>query len=161
MSTENKNLLNTFYSCFQNRDFLGMSRCYHSEIEFSDPVFGKLRGKQVSAMWHMLVSGGKETKISFSNLTADAIHGSAHWEAFYPYGPKRRLVRNVVSSSFEFRDGKIVKQRDEFNLVAWLRMALGPIGMIFGRTTFLQNKVRALANQNLQKFIEKYSEYLT
>ncbi len=151
---DTKNLLNEFYSAFRARDAAGMARCYHPEVEFSDPVFTNLKGHEVGAMWHMLISRGKETKISFKNIQADDKTGSCEWEAVYPYGPKRRLVHNVVSSKFEFRDGKIIRQRDSFDLWKWLGMALGPAGSLLGWTGFLKAKVRNFAAQGLRDFMK-------
>jgi len=156
---KNEELLAHFYLAFKNRDYKSMGDCYHAEAEFSDPVFPDLKGKQVPAMWHMLVSGGKETKISFSDIRANDIEGSCRWEATYPYGKKRRMVHNVVTSHFQFRDGKIFKQRDTFDLRAWLTMALGTVGFVLGWTAFLQKSVRQLAAKRLANFISAHPEY--
>src|SRR5215212_9859020 len=50
-------LMQTFYTRFQQHDYAGMIACYHPDIVFSDPVFTDLKGKQAGAMWHMLVGG--------------------------------------------------------------------------------------------------------
>lgn len=155
----NEALINEFYTCFKNRDFLGMACCYHPRVEFSDPIFPALKGVEVSAMWALLVSKGKDTKISFSNIHADDKQGSCRWEAVYSYGPKKRRVHNFVTSKFEFQDGKILRQVDSFDLWQWQAMALGPVGSLLGWSSFLKGKVRKLAEKSLRDFIKSHPEY--
>jgi hypothetical protein len=149
----NEKLLKDFYTCFKNRDAAGMARCYHPQIEFSDPVFPNLKGNEVGAMWSMLIARGKETQITFGEIIANETEGSCKWEAIYPYGPKRRRVHNVVTSHFRFQDGKIIKQTDRFDLWKWLSMALGPSGTLLGWSGLLKNKVRALAARSLKDYL--------
>jgi hypothetical protein len=52
-------LINTFYTSFQQGDWKGMLTVYHPAIFFYDPVFGNLEGPQVAAMWEMLLSSAK------------------------------------------------------------------------------------------------------
>ena len=49
----NAQLIQTFYTAFQNRDAAGMAACYHPEVVFSDPVFPHLEGPKAIAMWQM------------------------------------------------------------------------------------------------------------
>ncbi|MFL0100562.1 hypothetical protein [Tenacibaculum maritimum] len=36
-----------------------MTDCYHKDITFQDPVFGKLKGQRAIKMWEMLLSRKK------------------------------------------------------------------------------------------------------
>ena len=157
MTTEQ--VLIEFYTYFKNRDYAGMATLYHPQVEFSDPVFPSLKGKEVSAMWHMLVSRGKETQISFGNIKTNEVSGYCQWQAIYSYGAKKRRVHNFVSSKFTFQDGKILKQSDSFDLWKWLRMALGITGALLGWSSLLKGKVRKLADRSLREFIESNPEY--
>ena len=155
----NESLLNEFYTSFKNRDYEGMNQCYHPQVKFSDPVFPKLEGSELKAMWHMLVSRGKDTIITFHVTEVDAGKGICHWEAIYSFGEKKRRVHNVVTSWFEFQDGLIIRQIDSFDLWKWLIMAFGPVGLIFGWSGFLKKKVQNTADQNLRNFIKSNSKY--
>jgi ketosteroid isomerase-like protein len=148
-----------YFSAFRDRDYAAMASCYHTEIEFSDPVFPRIQGRQVHAMWHMLVSRGKETKISFEKVWANENEGGADWVAVYPYGPRKRHVRNVVHSQFEFRDGLILRQRDSFDLWKWSAMALGPAGQLLGWSSFMKNKIQGIAARGLDEFLQGHPEY--
>ena len=55
----NRDIVEKFYQAFAGRDVEGMLRCYHEEIEFEDPAFGKLTGEKARNMWRMLLSGNK------------------------------------------------------------------------------------------------------
>lgn len=149
----NAETIERFYRAFQKRDAAGMAACYHPQVEFSDPVFPGLKGPRAGAMWKMLCERGKDLKLEFSNVRADDRSGSAHWEAWYPFSATGRKVHNVIDASFEFRDGRIVKHTDRFDLHRWAGQALGVPGKLLGWTPFMQNKIRAMAAKNLDGFI--------
>lgn len=155
---ENTILIEKFYTAFANRDYKGMQACYDPNIDFADPVFS-VKGKRAFAMWHMLTTSGSNLKITFKDIEADLGHGHAHWEADYLFSATKRPVHNVLDATFRFSDGKIVFHRDEFNFWKWSRQALGPTGLFLGWSSGVQNKVRATAAANLDKFIAAHPEY--
>lgn len=152
-------LISQFYTAFQKKDYATMIACYHPQVEFSDPVFVGLKGKEVGAMWHMLCERGTDLQVTFNNVHAHGEIVHAHWEATYTFSTSKRPVHNIIDAVFNFKDGKIVHHNDYFNLWRWTRMALGPTGMLLGWSPFVQNKVRATARQGLRAFIEKHPEY--
>ncbi len=151
----NAQLIQKFYSSFQARDASGMSACYHPEVVFSDPVFGRLHGAQAIAMWHMLCSRARDLEVTFENVQADAGKGAAHWEARYTFSKTGRPVHNVIEAAFEFRDGRIIQHSDTFSFWKWTRMALGPTGLLLGWTPVLQTAIKKDARRNLEAFIQK------
>lgn len=147
-----------FYAAFARHDYLGMAACYHDEVEFHDPVFGTLKGIQAKAMWQMLLEHSKgNLKIVFSDVQVSGSTGSAHWEAFYPFSKTGRHVHNIIEATFEFKDGKIFRHRDQFDLYRWSRQAFGLTGVLLGFTPFFQNKVRKTAQQSLKAYLLKYT----
>lgn len=155
---DNAGLITSFYVSFAKHDYEGMAACYHEEIEFHDPVFGTLKGLQVKAMWQMLLERSKgNLRIVFSEVKASGSAGSAHWEAFYPFSKTGRNVHNIIDATFEFKDGKIIKHHDHFNLYRWSRQAFGASGTLLGFTPFFQNKVRNTAKQSLKSYLLKYT----
>jgi ketosteroid isomerase-like protein len=154
----NQELIQTFYTAFQQRDHAGMIACYHPDIHFSDPVFTDLRGNQAKAMWHMLCERGQDLQVVFSDLWADEGNGRAHWEATYTFSTGRK-VHNIIDAAFAFQDGLIIRHQDSFHLWRWTRMAIGPMGLFLGWTPVVQNRVRETAVQSLKKFIANHSEY--
>jgi ketosteroid isomerase-like protein len=158
-NNDNARLIEQFYTCFQRKDHAGMIACYHPAVEFTDPVFQTLKGKQVGAMWHMLIERGKDLTLEFSSVEATGDSGKAHWEAKYPFSSTGRPVHNVIDAVFTFQDGKIFRHRDHFDLWKWTRMALGTSGILLGWSPIVQNKVRATARAGLDKFIAQHPEY--
>lgn len=154
----NSQLIENFYSSFARRDYAGMIACYAPGIDFADEVFA-LQGKRVGAMWHMLCESGKDLQVTHTNVQADDERGSAHWEARYTFSRSKRPVHNVLDAEFRFRDGKIVRHRDHFDLWRWTRMALGPTGLLLGWTPFIRDQVRKTAAANLEKFVAAHPEY--
>jgi ketosteroid isomerase-like protein len=152
---QNADLIRKFYTSFRARDAQGMTDCYHAEIIISDPAFGTLRGKEATSMWQMLCERGKDLVIEFGDVNADDEKGSAHWEARYSFSKSGRRVHNVIEASFVFKDGKIIRHTDRFDLWKWSSMALGPLGTFLGWTPFVQSAIRKEARQGLEKFMQK------
>jgi len=151
---ENHNaVISKFYTAFRDHDAKAMSECYHPEIEFSDPVFVKLRGKDASKMWIMLIERSKgKLHINFSDVQSDENLGSAKWIATYLFSKTNRNVINNVKAKFEFKDGLIIKHTDDFDLWKWSRMAFGFKGLLLGWTNLMQNKIRETAKNSLSQF---------
>jgi ketosteroid isomerase-like protein len=139
----NTDLITRFYQSFANADAEGMVACYDDEIQFQDPAFGLLKGDDAKKMWRMLMKRSKgEIKITFSNVQANEKTGSANWRAEYVFAQTGRKVINIISAQFEFRDGKIIRHTDTFNMWKWSRQALGFSGLLLGWTGFMQKKIQ-------------------
>ena len=149
-------LIEKFYTAFANGDSETMSKCYHDDIVFEDPAFGILKGARASSMWKMLLSQkNSDMDVKFYNVKADGKSGEAEWVAKYIYGDKRKKVINKVHAHFEFKDGKIIKHTDTFNLWKWTKQAMGLSGYLLGWTPFMKSKIQATANKKLDKFMAK------
>ncbi len=151
-----KQLIETFYTAFQNEQAEKMVECYHHNIVFRDPAFGTLKGRRAMAMWRMLLDRGKgNLKITFSNVQAQGEAGSAEWVAHYPYGKKKRRVVNHVKASFTFSDGQILTHKDTFSTWKWSRQALGLLGLLLGWSSFMKNKVQKTTNALLDSYMQQ------
>jgi ketosteroid isomerase-like protein len=149
---ENKHLIEAFYKAFQQRDAAGMAACYHEQIVFEDPAFGQLKGKDAGLMWQMLCENGKDLKLDFSGVTADQVSGKAHWEAWYTFSKTGKKVHNKIDAAFEFKEGKIIKHTDQFNLHRWATQALGWQGWLLGGTGFFKKKLQQQTMRTLEKY---------
>lgn len=153
--TANENTIHKFYTAFANADATTMCECYHQEIQFSDPVFGQLKGKEVCQMWKMLIERSKgNLKIEFSDVAATEYLGSALWTASYRFSITNRKVLNSIVAKFYFQDGLIIKHIDDFDIWKWAKQALGFKGFLIGWTGFMQNKIRENAIKSLKKYCE-------
>jgi len=152
----NKDLIEQFYLSFSNGDAKGMTACYHQDIIFQDPVFGKLKGERAGKMWEMLLSQKTNTiKITFGDIESNNETGHTNWKAEYIYSKTNRKVINHVQANFKFRDGKIIEHIDTFNLWKWTQQAIGIIGYLIGWTPFMKSKIRKTVTKALDKFISK------
>lgn len=147
-----KELIHTFYKALSERDAATMISCYHDDVIFEDPGFGQLKGERAKKMWEMLCKNAKNFKVEFSAVTADAHKGSAHWEAWYDFSKTGRAVHNIIDAEFEFKDGKIIKHTDHFNLHRWASQAIGWKGKLLGSTGFFKKKLQQQTNSLLDKF---------
>jgi ketosteroid isomerase-like protein len=156
--TSNEQLIHKFYTAFANADAKAMCDCYHKEIEFEDPAFGKLQGKDVCKMWNMLIEKSKgDIKIEYSAIHADEYSGTAKWIATYNFSKTNRKVINKVHSEFHFSNGKIVKHTDSFDIWKWSKQALGFKGLLLGWTGFMQRQIQKQANTTLKNYSKTHS----
>ena len=147
-------LIEKFYSAFTNLDAETMADCYHPDVVFEDPAFGTLQGERVKNMWRMLCSSqkGKDFIVTFSEVKANENSGSAKWEAIYNFSKTGRKVHNKISAKFEFKDGLIIRHKDNFNLHKWATQAIGFKGKLLGSTGFFRKKLQKQTNSLLDKF---------
>lgn len=152
MVSASTGLIERFYAAFARRDGAAMAACYTPDARFSDPVFQDLRGAEPGAMWRMLTERGRDLEVHLHEHAADGSVGTAHWTADYMFSTGRK-VHNDVRATFTFRDGLIVGHRDDFDLWAWTRQALGLPGVLFGWTPIVQGAVRRKARAGLDEFM--------
>jgi len=151
----NAKVIEKLYTSFKQRDPAGMIACYADDVWFSDPVFRDLRGARAGAMWRMLCERATSLELTFSDIVADDTTGRAHWEARYVFSATGRKVHNVIDARFEFRDGKITRHADTFDLWKWAGMALGAKGKLLGWSPPVQNAIHKTAVRGLDAFQAK------
>ncbi|WP_394780918.1 nuclear transport factor 2 family protein [Undibacterium sp.] len=151
----NAALITTFYQAFQKLDAEAMAACYAPDVLFTDPVFPSLRGEEAGDMWRMLTTRAKDFSLVFDGVEADEQRGRAHWVATYIFSQTGNTVVNDIHASFEFRDGKIVRHIDSFDVWKWSRQALGLKGLLLGWTPIIRNAVQAQAAKGLALYRAK------
>ena len=144
-------LITRFYRAFAARDSDTMAACYTADPRFSDPVFPHLSGAQVAGMWRMLCARATDLRVTFRDVAASGDTGSAHWEAWYTYSATGLPVHNVIEARFDFRDGRISRHVDQFDLYAWTRQALGLRGLLLGWAAPFQSALRGQAAKALAR----------
>jgi ketosteroid isomerase-like protein len=152
MPDANAELIKRFYQAFQRLDGEAMAQCYAPDIQFRDPVFGILRGREAGDMWRMLTSRADGFSLHYSDIATIGQTGTARWVAAYRFSQTGRKVINRVESRFALRDGLIFEQHDTFDLYTWSRQALGFKGWLLGWTPFVQNKIREQATKGLRSY---------
>jgi ketosteroid isomerase-like protein len=153
---QNERLITNFYTAFAKGDVATMSKCYHNNVVFEDPAFGKIHGQEVTAMWQMLIERSKgNLKIDFDNVIAENDSGQAIWVATYNFSKSGRRVVNTIHANFKFENDLIITHHDHFDIWKWSIQALGLKGFLMGWTTFMQNKVRENARLSLKKYMEE------
>lgn len=151
------NVIETFYAAFKQLDGDAMAACYHKDVQFEDPAFGKLKGEHAGNMWRMLCQSqkGKGFKVEASNIELDGNKGSAHWEAWYTFSQTGRGVHNVIDAQFQIKDNKIIQHSDDFDLYRWARQAMGATGLVIGWTGLFKQKLQSQTNRMLAKWESK------
>jgi limonene-1,2-epoxide hydrolase len=150
---QNEQLIEKFYTAFANADSKAMLASYHPNIQFQDPAFGILMGKDVSQMWKMLLEKSNgNIKIEFSDIKAKEHTGSAKWIATYNFSKTNRKVVNVIQAQFYFKDNLIVRHTDNFDIWKWSKQALGFKGFLLGWTGFMQKQIQKQALSSLKSY---------
>jgi ketosteroid isomerase-like protein len=149
---DHQQLIQKFYQSFAARDAEGMVSCYADDIEFKDPAFGILKGNDAKNMWRMLLKNNSGLGITVSDIKADDKTASANWVAAYTFSRTGRQVVNRVSAVFEFKDGKIIRHTDSFDIWKWAGQAMGLTGYLLGWTPFMKNKIQQQAKGLLAKY---------
>ncbi|MEE9350176.1 MAG: nuclear transport factor 2 family protein [Flavobacteriaceae bacterium] len=148
----NTEIVKKFYEAFQEKDAETMVACYHDDIVFKDPAFGELKGDRAKNMWRMLCKNATDLTVGFTDITKQDNKVTAHWEAQYTFSQTGKKVHNIIQATFDFKDGKIIKHIDDFNLHTWAKQAMGFKGLLLGGTSFFQKKLQEKTNYLLSKF---------
>ena len=152
----NKELVETFYRAFSNRDAEAMNACYADDIVFSDPVFGLIQGAEVRAMWQMLCGNAQDFELSYGPIEeVDAEYITCKWTATYTFSATGRTVVNNAKAFMRIANGKITEHSDGFRLSTWIAQATGWVGKLFGWTHFMKGKVQKNARKNLLAFMNE------
>ncbi len=151
----NKQIVEQFYTAFQQLDYKSMQSCYSDDIVFSDPVFLLLRGSEAKSMWEMLCKNARDFSLSFSDIELiDHEYATCSWTATYTFSKTGRRVVNNIKAFMRFRDGKIIEHSDGFRLSTWAAQALGWKGVLFGWTGFMKRGIQRNARRNLAYFMQ-------
>jgi ketosteroid isomerase-like protein len=151
----NATLIESLYGALGRRDGATMAACYAPDARFVDPVFD-LRGAEIAAMWTMLCARARDIAVEWRGVRADDTSGAADWDARYTFAATGRRVHNRIHSEFDFAGGRIVGQRDAFDMRAWLRMAIGPVAALPFMPGLLTRRVRGQARRGLDEWIERH-----
>jgi len=153
--TNNKQIVEQFYTAFQQLDYKAMQACYSDDIVFSDPVFLLLRGTEVNSMWEMLCKNASNFSLTYGNIIKlDDEYYTCDWVATYTFSKTGRTVINNVRANMRFANGEIIEHSDAFSLHKWASQALGFTGKLIGWNSFFQRKIKNQAKKNLLKFIQ-------
>ena len=154
--SDNKQVIERFYTAFQQLDYKTMQDCYSDDIVFSDPVFLVLHGDETKSMWEMLCKNAKEFSLTFSDIELlDEEYATCKWVATYTFSKTGNRVVNNIKAFMKLKDGKIIEHSDAFRLSTWIGQALGWKGVLFGWTGFMKRAVQKNARKNLTNFMEK------
>lgn len=148
-----KEIIAQFYTAFQKLDAETMVSFYHDDIEFTDPAFGTLYGDDAKNMWRMICSRAKDFSLEYNQVTEI----SAYWEPTYTFSATGNTVINKINATFEFKDGKISKHIDVFNIHQWASQAMGFKGKLLGGTKFFKKKLNKQTKQFLTTYTKKHA----
>jgi ketosteroid isomerase-like protein len=152
--SDNKHVIEKFYTAFQRLDYKTMNDCYSDDIIFSDPVFLTLHADEVKSMWEMLCKNAKNFSLTFSNIELlDEEYATCQWVATYDFSKTGRRVVNRIKAFMRIKNGKIIEHSDAFRLSTWAAQALGWKGVWLGWTGFMKRGIQKNARKNLEKFM--------
>ncbi len=124
-------LLRRLFACLDAHDHEGMAACYHEQATFEDIAFTLEGRPQIHAMWDMICSPDEkgtpsDIKVTHEDPWADGQKWKIKIVDKYTLRSTNRKVINEIESTFEFRDGLIIKQTDKCHAPDWAWQAYGP-----------------------------------
>jgi len=151
----NEQVIERFYTAFQQLDHQTMNDCYIEDPIFNDAVFGILEGEEVRSMWEMLCTNARDFSLTFGNIKMlDEEYATCNWQASYTFSKTGRKVINNIKAHMRLQDGKITEHSDQFDIWKWSRQALGVPGLLLGWSGFFKNRMRLNARKSLERFME-------
>ena len=144
---ETREGLARFYGALARRDGDTMAALYAPSARFEDPVF-RLEGDDIGRMWKGLLHRARDFEVSYTIVDAGAGTGIVQVSARYLFGG-RRPVLNLIRSTTQWKDGRIVEHRDEFDFARWASQAMGLTGKLLGRFEWFHRAVARKAAKGL------------
>lgn len=158
--SQDVNPVANFYDAFARRDFRAMGASYSdsSGPVFSDPIFPGLEAREARAMWHMILESAHDLQLTYQIEEMTESSARVAWRAIYTFSSTGNKVVNEVVSTLQIENGKIVQQKDEFDLCNWAGQALGSFKSYLV-CWFPDRTIRSQAATNLKSFIDRHPEY--
>ena len=152
----NSQTLSRFFESFRRGDVKSMQLCLHPDVEFGDIGFD-LRGREVGAMWDMIVSKG--IAVAYRDLQVTGQTGTAHWECDYEFRKEPestpRPVHNIIDSKFRFEGGLIRAQEDACDFWSWFEQAMGPLGAGARAADFIEDRIEQVLKRDVPVNVEE------
>ncbi len=153
---QNIELIRKFYTAFSKLDAATMNSCYSSDIYFTDPAFGLIKGKEVFAMWEMLSKNARNFSLTFEEpINLGDGYYTCVWTANYTFSKTGNNVVNKIKANMKLDNGKIIEHADAFSLHRWAAQALGFKGWLLGWNRFFQKKIQLTATKNLMAYMQQ------
>jgi len=152
-------LLASLFEFLNAHEHERMADCYHQHASFKDIAFSLHGRDRIHAMWEMFCTdnehGKSDISVTVEELEANDSTGWARIVDNYTIRDSKRVpkprVRNPITSSFEFRDGLILVQKDDCDRVTWAKQAFGGVeGFVMGHCGIIR---RCGAMSKLKRFI--------
>jgi ketosteroid isomerase-like protein len=150
----NRELIRTFFSAFQNRNFEAMRNCCNDNLVYFDPLYHFLNGEHVLSMWKCRYAYVEKFCLEFSDIvTDDNEYYTIQYHLSYVAEETGKVVNQTIKSYMRVLSGKIVEHSDAFSIHQWSSMVYGTIAKLIGWNRFYQNRLKKNARKKLLKFI--------
>ena len=153
-------VIQRLYTAIANADPDAIMACYVDDAVddayFEDIAFRRRGRKEIHQMWRLVCHA--QPKVKILSTAAYDQKGSGSWEACYMFGRTKtdpgRQVINPTTSTFTFRDRRVVEHRDDCDARAWARQAFTfPKSLVAGNVGWVR---RRSAAKKLDKFLEEH-----
>lgn len=144
-------LVERFFGSLGNMDARGVTACYAPEAEYSSVALGRLTGAHVPAFWRMVCARGNLRSVTLKRVSVDSVAGVAEWSARFLCGT--RTVEQATSTTFHFKNGRIVRQYDRIAELPHQR-TIGSEDLLHDERMSLLIRLRARAFATLDRFLD-------
>ncbi len=152
MGNKSTEIVNTFYEALNKGDIKTIRQLYHPEAVYKSEMF-TLKGQEVFALWYTASQPEMNLKVECTSLKE--VNNEVHttWNISYQLSVVNRTVKLSEIGLFRFKDGKIIFHQDKYSFYSWCKQTFGPIGWLFGWTTWLKKRVSKQALKTINSNI--------
>jgi ketosteroid isomerase-like protein len=145
--------------------YQGMQQCLDENVTFSDMAYNEgITGKKVFAMWHWFCTKQPApVRVTFAPSKTREQGGVVivvyRAEYVFGYDPndssKGKPIDYTVTAILTITNGKITDHKDFADIEVWATQAMGAGVAAISSTPAFKDKLRGMAEQSLDAFIEK------
>ena len=143
-------IVNEFFASLKSKNIENLKKIYHTQIMYSDPLYGLLHNEDVFKRWQFFCNENKIENIEILDIKEyDHEYAMAHWDCTFYYGITHKKVTLSIKSFFKIENNVITEQSDAYRLSKFISQAYGIKGLLFGWIKFMQHRVKRTALKNL------------
>ncbi len=141
-------LVKDYYQALNNGDYKKLSKLYHKKASYNDPIFS-FQGKEILALWYTSTRPEMNMKAVIHAIEEEKDVVKTEWTVSYTIPTlKKRISLNEIGV-FRFEENKIIAHSDDYSFYDWCKQAFGLIGVVFGWSNWLKQKVQRQARKSV------------
>jgi hypothetical protein len=141
MITEEK-CISKLFTAIETGDTYSIMECYHDFSTIYDPIVGTIYGEVAPYYPSLLATSFLSARIEVTKLVTEKLSGFAEVKIQLTRRESNKVITCRGRLEFEFKDGKICRQVNEYNVWHLMREIDGKPGSLFGMLPSYRRKYK-------------------